>query len=170
MNKVFWNVTYSSHTNHIVPLCNYIDDISHLPTPSFSLFIAPIGEVITYQKYRENLMRELLEEHHTPRRPPTGGRPAADNPLRLNARHFPSKVPQTAAQGSRTRRHCKVCLSSTRRRKQRKLTKYMCVPCDIPLCVAPCFGEYHTLKHYWAHLQQLLTDWIERWPAMIQWL
>ncbi|XP_024002130.1 piggyBac transposable element-derived protein 4 [Salvelinus sp. IW2-2015] len=106
------------------------------------------GEVITYQKYRENLMRELLEEHHTPRRPPTGGRPAADNPLRLNARHFPSKVPQTAAQGSRTRRHCKVCLSSTRRRKQRKLTKYMCVPCDIPLCVAPCFGEYHTLKHY----------------------
>ncbi|KAK6304383.1 hypothetical protein J4Q44_G00249690 [Coregonus suidteri] len=106
------------------------------------------GEVITYQKYRENLMRELLEEHHTPRHPSTGGRPAADNPLRLTARHFPSKVPQTAAQGSRTRRHCKVCLSSTMRRKQRKLTKYMCVPCDIPLCVAPCFGEYHTLKHY----------------------
>ncbi|XP_052351639.1 piggyBac transposable element-derived protein 4-like [Oncorhynchus keta] len=43
------------------------------------------GKVITYQKYRENLMRELLEEHHTPLRPSTGGRPAVDNPLRLTA-------------------------------------------------------------------------------------
>nr|XP_046224318.1 piggyBac transposable element-derived protein 4-like [Oncorhynchus gorbuscha] len=46
------------------------------------------GKVITYQKYRENLMRELLEEHHTPRRPSTGGRPAVDNPLRLTEQHF----------------------------------------------------------------------------------
>ncbi|XP_042178527.1 piggyBac transposable element-derived protein 4-like [Oncorhynchus tshawytscha] len=91
------------------------------------------GKVITYQKYRENLMRELLEEHHTPRRPSTGGLPAVDNPLRLTARHFPCKVPQTASQGSRTRRHCKVCLSGARRSKQRKMTKYMCLACDTPL-------------------------------------
>eukprot|EP00063_Salmo_salar_P058241 XP_014033076.1 PREDICTED: piggyBac transposable element-derived protein 4-like [Salmo salar] len=83
------------------------------------------GKVITYQKYRDNLMRELLEEHHTPRRPSTGGRPAADNPLRLTARHFPCKVPQTVAQGSRTRRHCKVCLSGTRKRKHKRLTNYV---------------------------------------------
>ncbi|XP_064868624.1 piggyBac transposable element-derived protein 4-like [Oncorhynchus nerka] len=106
------------------------------------------GKVITYQKYRENLMRELLEEHHTPRRPSTGGRPAVDNPLRLTARHFPCKVPQTASQGSRTRRHCKVCLSGARRSKQRKMTKYMCLACDTPLCISPCFEEYHMLKRY----------------------
>ncbi|XP_021462473.1 piggyBac transposable element-derived protein 4 [Oncorhynchus mykiss] len=106
------------------------------------------GKVITYQKYRENLMRELLEEHHTPRRPSTGGHPAPDNPLRLTARHFPCKVPQTASQGSRTRRHCKVCLSGARRSKQRKMTKYMCLACDTPLCISPCFEEYHMLKHY----------------------
>ncbi|XP_064876538.1 piggyBac transposable element-derived protein 4-like [Oncorhynchus nerka] len=106
------------------------------------------GKVITYQKYRENLMRELLEEHHTPRRPSTGGRPAVDNRLRLTARHFPCKVPQTASQGSRTRRHCKVCLSGARRSKQRKMTKYMCLACDTPLCISPCFEEYHMLKHY----------------------
>uniref|UniRef100_A0A674EYF1 PiggyBac transposable element-derived protein domain-containing protein n=1 Tax=Salmo trutta TaxID=8032 RepID=A0A674EYF1_SALTR len=105
-------------------------------------------KVITYQKYRENLMRELLEEHHTPRRPSTGGRPAVNNPLRLTAWHFPCKVPQTAAQGSRTRRHCKVCLSGARRSKQRKMTKYMCLACDTPLCISPCFEEYHMLKHY----------------------
>ncbi|CDQ89273.1 unnamed protein product [Oncorhynchus mykiss] len=93
-------------------------------------------------------MRELLEEHHTPRRPSTGGRPAVDNPLRLTARHFPCKVPQTASQGSRTRRHCKVCLSGARRSKQRKMTKYMCLACDTPLCISPCFEEYHMLKHY----------------------
>uniref|UniRef100_A0A8C7H0A3 PiggyBac transposable element-derived protein 4-like n=1 Tax=Oncorhynchus kisutch TaxID=8019 RepID=A0A8C7H0A3_ONCKI len=93
-------------------------------------------------------LTELLEEHHTPRRPSTGGRPAADNPLRLTARHFPCKVPQTASQGSRTRRHCKVCQSGARRSKQRKMTKYMCLACDTPLCISPCFEEYHMLKHY----------------------
>uniref|UniRef100_A0A674BS31 PiggyBac transposable element-derived protein domain-containing protein n=1 Tax=Salmo trutta TaxID=8032 RepID=A0A674BS31_SALTR len=108
------------------------------------------GEMITEQGifYRENLMRELLEEHYTPRPPSTGGRPAADNPLCLTARHFPCKVPQTAAQGSHTRRHCKVCLSGTRRSKQKKMTKYMCLACDTPLCISPCFEEYHMLKHY----------------------
>ncbi|XP_029554452.1 piggyBac transposable element-derived protein 4-like [Salmo trutta] len=59
------------------------------------------GKVITYQKYRENL-RELLEEYHTPRRPSTGGRPAADSPLRLTAWHFPCEVRQAAAHGYRT--------------------------------------------------------------------
>ncbi|XP_038846403.1 piggyBac transposable element-derived protein 4-like [Salvelinus namaycush] len=83
------------------------------------------GKVITYQKYRENLMRELLEEHHTPRRSSTRCRPAADNPLRLTAQNC----------------HCKVCLSGTKRRKQRRLTKYMCLACDTPLCISPCFGN-----------------------------
>ncbi|CDQ75011.1 unnamed protein product [Oncorhynchus mykiss] len=93
-------------------------------------------------------MRELLEEHHTPQCGSTGGRPAADNSLCLTVRHFPCEVPQTSAQGSHTRRHCKVCLSGTRRRKQRRLTKYMCLACDTLLCVSPCFREYQTLKHY----------------------
>lgn len=93
------------------------------------------------------LMRGLLEEYSTLRGPTKGGRPALDTPLRLTARHFPSEVPQTTSQGSKTRRHCKVCLSSTRKGKQRRLTKHMCVPCNTPLCAVPCFEEYHTLKH-----------------------
>ncbi|CAM4568349.1 hypothetical protein PO909_029362 [Leuciscus waleckii] len=102
------------------------------------------GEVISSLEFRTNLM--LLEEFD--KGPPKGGRPALDSPLRLTARHFPTKVPQTIAQGSRTRRHCKVCLSSSRKTKKRRLTKYMCVPCNKPLCVTPCFEEYHTLKNY----------------------
>ncbi|KAK9958562.1 hypothetical protein ABG768_010675, partial [Culter alburnus] len=103
---------------------------------------------ITSLQFRTNLMRGLLEEYSTLRCPSKGGRPALDTPLRLTARHFPSEVPQTTSQGSKTRRHCKVCLSSTRKSKQRRLTKYMCVPCNTSLCAVPCFEEYHTLKHY----------------------
>ncbi|KAK6301238.1 hypothetical protein J4Q44_G00293360 [Coregonus suidteri] len=106
------------------------------------------GQVISYQQYRVNLIRQILEDHHTPRRPCTGGRPASDNPLRLTGRHFPSDVPRTTQQGKSTRRHCKVCQTSTRRQKRRKMTKYMCEPCNTALCAVPCFGEYHTLKHY----------------------
>ncbi|KAI2645499.1 PiggyBac transposable element-derived protein 4 [Labeo rohita] len=106
------------------------------------------GKEITSMQFRINLMRGLLEEYSTSRCPSKGGRPALDTPLRLTARHFPSEVPQTTSQGSRTRRHCKVCLSSTCKSKQRGLTKYMCVPCNTPLCAVPCFEEYHTLKHY----------------------
>ncbi|CAM4659016.1 unnamed protein product [Leuciscus chuanchicus] len=106
------------------------------------------GKEITSLQFRTNLMRGLLEEYSTLRCPAKGGRPALDTPLRLTARHFPSEVPQTTSQGSKTRRHCKVCLSSTRKGKQRRLTKHMCVPCNTPLCAVPCFEEYHTLKNY----------------------
>ncbi|XP_046903421.1 piggyBac transposable element-derived protein 4-like [Hypomesus transpacificus] len=84
------------------------------------------GKTIPYQEYRMNLIRQVLEVHHTARRPSAGGRPAADNPLRLTGRHFPSEIPQTDVQGNKTRRQCKVCKSSTRRSKQRQLTKYVC--------------------------------------------
>ncbi|XP_042599964.1 uncharacterized protein LOC109110196 [Cyprinus carpio] len=103
------------------------------------------GQVFTSLEFRRNLMRG---QYGTTQCLPKGGRPALDNSLRLTARHFPAKVPQTTAQGSRTRRHCRVCLSSSRKTKERRLTKYMCVPCNTPLCVTPCFEEYHTLKNY----------------------
>ncbi|KAL2098758.1 hypothetical protein ACEWY4_005238 [Coilia grayii] len=106
------------------------------------------GQVIRPQAFRENLVRQLLEHHHTPRNAPTGGRPSLDTPLRIKARHFPSEVPQTAAQGNSTRRHCRVCLHSSRRPRQRKLTRFFCAPCDTALCAVPCFEEFHTLKNY----------------------
>ncbi len=121
-----------------------------------TLFLTPqkcnllsTGQVTTSLEFRTNLMRGLLEEYGTTRScPPKGGHPALDTPLRLTARHFPAEVPQTSAQGSRTRQHCKVCLSSSRKRKERGLTKYMCVPCNTLLCATPCFEEYHTVKNY----------------------
>ncbi len=115
-----------------------------------TLFLTPQKcNLLSTGQVTTSLMRGLLEEYGTTRScPPKGGRPALDTPLRLTARHFPAEVPQTSAQGSRTRRHCKVCLSSSRKRKERRLTKYMCVPCNTPLCATPCFEEYHSLKNY----------------------
>ncbi len=107
------------------------------------------GQVTTSLEFRTNLMRGLLENYGITRScPPKGGCLALDTPLRLTGRHFPAEVPQTSVQGSSTRRHCKVCLSSSRKRKETRLTKYMSVPCNTPLCATPCFEEYHTLKKY----------------------
>ncbi|XP_062403805.1 piggyBac transposable element-derived protein 4-like [Sardina pilchardus] len=106
------------------------------------------GKVIQPQAFRDNLMRQLLEQYHTPRHASTAGRPSMDHPLRLTAQHFPSDVLQTDAQGKSTRRHCKVCLHGTRRPRQRKLTRVFCAPCNTALCATPCFAEFHSLKHY----------------------
>ncbi|CDQ61068.1 unnamed protein product [Oncorhynchus mykiss] len=99
------------------------------------------SQVISYQKYRENLMRELLEEHHTPRRPSTGGRPAADNPLRLTAQHFPCKVPQTASQGCPGVHGTDWCLWTSRRHFMKAwtvLTKTVPIKGRETLCSEAC--------------------------------
>ncbi|XP_017782752.1 PREDICTED: uncharacterized protein LOC108567057 isoform X2 [Nicrophorus vespilloides] len=67
-----------------------------------------------------------------------------DNVIRLTERHFPAPVPQTVAQGSRTQRKCLVCSHTVKRTQRRKDTKYMCVPCNVALCIYPCFEEFHT--------------------------
>ncbi|KAJ8368741.1 hypothetical protein SKAU_G00087690 [Synaphobranchus kaupii] len=104
-------------------------------------------ERMPYKDFRLKLVKELIQEHPLPRRS-TGGRPCINTPLRLTGRHFPSFVPPTEAQGQSTRRHCRVCLYTTRRKRERKLTRYMCSSCDTALCPAPCFEEFHTLKNY----------------------
>ncbi|KAJ8369760.1 hypothetical protein SKAU_G00097880 [Synaphobranchus kaupii] len=104
-------------------------------------------ERMPYKDFRLKLVKELIQEHPLPRRS-TGGRPCINTPLRLTGRHFPSFVPPTEAQGQSTRRHCRVCLYTTRRKRERKLTRYTCSSCDTALCPAPCFEEFHTLKNY----------------------
>ncbi|KAJ8353409.1 hypothetical protein SKAU_G00209760 [Synaphobranchus kaupii] len=104
-------------------------------------------ERMPYKDFRLKLVKELIQEHPLPRRS-TGGRPCVNTPLRLTGRHFPSFVPPTEAQGQSTRRHCRVCLYTAQRKRERKLTRYMCSSCDTALCPAPCFEEFHTLKNY----------------------
>ncbi|KAJ8349859.1 hypothetical protein SKAU_G00249890 [Synaphobranchus kaupii] len=89
-------------------------------------------ERMLYKDFQLRLVKELIQEHPLPRRS-TGGRPCVNTPLRLTGRHFSSFVPPTEAQGQSTRRHCRVCLYTTRRKRERKLTRYMCSLCDTTL-------------------------------------
>lgn len=89
----------------------------------------------------------MLKEYHEPLQkrsvPPT-----VDNPLRLTERHFPTPIPQTQAQGTRTQRRCHVCSNTTLKIRKRKDTRYMCKDCKVALCVYPCFQRFHTVKYY----------------------
>ncbi|XP_077495864.1 uncharacterized protein LOC144106794 [Amblyomma americanum] len=76
------------------------------------------------------------------------GKTSEDDPIRLTARHFIAKVPQTSAQGVRTQRRCHVCANTFLRPKHRKDTRYMCVECNKALCPERCFKDYHTMKVY----------------------
>ncbi|KAI2644812.1 PiggyBac transposable element-derived protein 4 [Labeo rohita] len=141
----------------------------HFANNTTEMFNDPTAKSSTGNWYTMiNLMRGLLEEYSTSQCPPKGGRPALDTPLHLTARHCPSEVPQTTSQGSRTRRHCKVCLSSTRKSKQRRFTKYMCVPCNTPLCAVPCFEDYHNEHHLDLDLREIITISKRQWRKMIQ--
>ena len=74
---------------------------------------------------------------------------------RLDSRHFPSYIGKNA-----TKNGSKMCAICNFGKKtiiakgykgttlSRKLTSYMCKPCNIPLCIVPCFELYHTKEHY----------------------
>ncbi|RXN28339.1 piggyBac transposable element-derived 4-like protein [Labeo rohita] len=115
---------------------------------AFIIYNVKHDSSLTYQKFRQNLVRQLVEEHHSPRKPSAGGRPPAYNPLRLTARHFPSEIPATVQQGKNTRRHCKVCLTTKKCPQKRQKTRFMCKPCNTALCPAECFEQYHTLANF----------------------
>jgi len=94
-------------------------------------------------------------------RPKKAGRvtPSTDERLELKAStHWPVEIPPTAKQQA-PRHECVVCKShkpTTGKRwqhgesRKRVQTRYRCGGCsDQPaLCITPCFGVYHTRKHY----------------------
>lgn len=68
-----------------------------------------------------------------------------DYPSRLIGRHFPSPIPTKRNETPFQR--CHACATTSRHKKIKKLTKYMCLECNVSLCT-PCFGSYHTILHY----------------------
>lgn len=112
------------------------------------LYQVKTGEKPTLHDFTREVIRQLLEQYSEPL--PTAGRrraPHGDDPTRLTGRHFPKHIPPTAAKKN-AQKPCHVCRTSTLRPKQRKDTRFMCVPCDTALCLDPCFEVYHTLKIY----------------------
>ena len=71
----------------------------------------------------------------TTRRPPR----LSVKPLRLIGRHFPEYCPPTEKR-ARPLRACAQC----RKKKIRKESSYWCKDCEVGLCAAPCFRDWHT--------------------------
>lgn len=114
------------------------------------LYNIQTGKKIQLLQFRLNLVRQLLEEFSPTRNPSKGGRRSANmtpSPLRLSARHFPSPVPSTATK-SKPQRQCYVCKHTTKGKKHRKDSRWMCVECDVALCIFPCFTTFHSVKNF----------------------
>lgn len=67
--------------------------------------------------------------------------PVNDVITRYTGRHFPTRIPPTAARGRKTSKRCIVCLSKSIRRE----TVFKCDICDVPLCIDH-FKDYHINK------------------------
>ena len=100
-------------------------------------------EKIALSDFRLKVVRALLEEFGT-QKLDSRGRPSIETPVRITARHFPSKV-ESSNDG---RRRCFVYSHTTRGPKQETKTSYECKECNVGLCLVPCFEVYHTLKHF----------------------
>ena len=102
--------------------------------------LSSCGAKYTHWNFRPFLVRNLIEEAGKSQDCPTPrlvGRPSsvAKNVLRLEShhnKHWPAK--------SSIQFCCHLCSS----RGQRKGTVYKCARCDVGLCVASYFEEYHT--------------------------
>ena len=107
------------------------------------LYKLQTGEKIALSDFRLKIVRALIEEFGA-QKLDTRGRPSIESPVRITARHFPSKV-ESSNDG---RRRCFVCSHTTRGPKQETKTSYECKDCNVGLCVVPCFEAYHTLKNF----------------------
>ncbi len=96
--------------------------------------------------YQLEVIREIIGKYGSQVRSSIG-RPPSDSPLRLTARHFPSRIPSTVTQVN-PRRKCYVCANTVRRAKSRRDTSYESIECDVGLCLTDCFKDYHTLKAF----------------------
>ncbi|XP_064079451.1 piggyBac transposable element-derived protein 4-like [Macrobrachium nipponense] len=84
----------------------------------------------------ERLIMKYGEERPVPlRRPPR----LTAKPSRLIGRHFPEYCPATDKK-KRPQRICAQC----RKNNIRRDSSYWCKDCEVGLCVAPCFRDWHT--------------------------
>ena len=95
---------------HLMDLCLY---------NAYVLFQVVTGNKPPFSEFRLKVITQIFAKYPISLKRPCPPN-SVDNPLRLNERHFPSPVPQTAAQGSRTQRRCHVCATTQRETKKKE--------------------------------------------------
>ena len=109
-----------------------------------ALYLTTTGNRVPLSKFQLEVIRQLLAKFHTPSTTQKKGKPSNGmTPLRLTERHFPSLVPPTEKRKNAMRK-CIVCTNTKVGVKNRRESQVMCEPCDVGLCISPCFGIYHT--------------------------
>ena len=117
------------------------------------LFGLATGKKVPLKDFILEACRQILEEYATEK--PAARAPAASSSAYSGSRrlelgnHFPVYIQEELEGGKkRKQRRCVVCATSEVRPRKRKETTYLCELCQVPLCVAPCFKEYHSLEKY----------------------
>jgi len=118
------------------------------------------GTQDTLLSFRTKLIDGILTKYCTARHIATGGRRSgSDAPIRLTDRHFPAFIPPTSTCRD-PKRECRVCGKSKRDGKRiRKQMRCMCGKCGgVPLCVVPCFSQYHSYLDYAHHRDEAYSS------------
>lgn len=112
------------------------------------------GKKLPLRIFVHDLVYQLLEKYGT-MAPMLRGRAATAllPPERVTGRdfvgrhhlvHIPLLAQAQRRQRSHGQRQCVVCSKTTRRPRRKKTTSLMCNECQAPLCMLPCFVEFHT--------------------------
>lgn len=143
----------------------YLNDVS--VTNAYLLFKDLTGSKIRHVDFVLDLVEQLVVsatlEAETRPLPTASGRPlSSDVPERLMYRsspHWPEPLPATQKKRYPSK-PCVVCKPKPLGRRhvqgdraKRPESRYMCVACDVPLHIYPCFKIYHTQSNYHTPLQ-----------------
>lgn len=125
---------------------------------SYLYYKRATGKRIPFCTFMHDLVDEILQKYGTVTKVSRGRSASAislpDSLLGKDYmfRHCPSGIP--IPPGERRPRHshpvrdCVVCMQSKHRPATRKHTSYQCLECKVPLCIEPCFRDYHALVEY----------------------
>ena len=96
---------------------------------------------ITLTQFKVNLAGQLLEVAEISDYSSRGRPRSLPTPDRLRGKdgHFPKYNPTPDGRAFFYKR-CTVCL----KHGKRKETKFQCDKCEVPLCILPCFKDFHT--------------------------
>lgn len=118
---------------------------------SYNMFLVKSGMRPKYREFRLRLIRQIIEKFGDEVQSARTGRPSEEgiDPTRLQLRkgHF-LKILPSREKKKYPQKRCLVCSTTTRKPQRRRETRYCCSICDVPLCLIPCFEEYHTLKSF----------------------
>lgn len=86
--------------------------------------------------FQLNLIRQIIEKYN----PLLLTHPQVPRSNKINPRMLPGNAVEHMPQITQLYRNCKECY----KQKRRKQTRYLCPICNVYLCAAPCFHNYHS--------------------------